>query len=204
MLPGSLDDWLVFASVSSSTLPLTVGFLTVAGGTILAKSGVTVSGAASGFGTIAGKVSGSSAASWTASGGTLTLGDAGDANGFTGFNGTLAAGSNQINLLSTGVANLGSANTVAGGSISSLNRRVQRARAIHSAVSAQSTGAVKNLGAVTGGTGTNVLKSSPARQWQRQLRGQHREFDGSYSPGTARRVSLSRGQCTPVGAASAA
>ena len=179
-----------YSLVSDSALPLTVGSLTVAAGTILAKSGITVSGAASGFGTIAGKVSGPSSASWTASGGTLTLGDAGDPNGFTGFNGTLAAGSNQINLFSAGVANLGSANTIAGGSISSLNG-VQLATGDTLSGFGAVNGAVTNLGSITGGSGSNVLKFTGAVDGSGGFTG-NIDFDGSYSPGNSPRVSPSR------------
>lgn len=169
--------------VSDSAQPFSAGSVTVGGGELLAKSGITTSGASSGFGTVTGKVVGSSAASWTASGGTLTLGDAGDANGFTGFDGTLAAGANQINLLSAGVANLGTANTIAGGSFSSLNG-VQLAAGRTLSGFGTVNGAVNNAGTVTGGSGPNLLKFTGAVNGSGGFAG-NIEFDGSYSPGNS-------------------
>lgn len=168
--------------VSGSSQQLSVGSLTMAGGAILAQAGVNLVGAAGGYGTIAGKVSGTAAASWTASGAS-TLGDASDPNGFTGFNGALAAGSSQINLLSAAVANLESSNTLAGGSFASLNG-LQLAAGRTLAGYGKVQGDFVNQGAVTGGSGPNMLRFAGAVRGPGSFAG-NVQFDGSYSPGNS-------------------
>lgn len=169
--------------VSDSSQALAIRTLTIAGGTVVAKAGMSLTGAASGHGTIAGKATGPVDASLTASGGTLTLGDAGDANGFTGFNGTLAAGASQLNVLSAGVANLGSANTVAGGTIASLNGlRLNLASTLSGFGVIQ--GNFANQGVVAGGSGQNVLTFTGAVSGAGSFAG-NVQFEGSYSPGNS-------------------
>ncbi|WP_172992161.1 beta strand repeat-containing protein [Lacipirellula parvula] len=170
-----------YHSLVSDSQALTVGALTILGGNVLANAGVNVNGAASGFGTVIGTVSGPVGASWTASGGTLTLGDARYINGFSGFNGTLAAGAHQLNLLSGGFANLGSLNTLAGGTLASLNGlNLLSGRRLTGFGSVQ--GAFLHQGAVTGGSGEDVLLFTGAVSGPGSFAGNVR-FDGSYSPG---------------------
>ena len=112
-MSGSLT---VGAHAFTATQAVTLGSATFAGGSIVADAGITLTDAATGYGAIYSRVTGSPSSSITAAGGSLTLGDAELANGFDAFQGTLNTGAQQVNLLSAGVAKLGASTTLVGGS----------------------------------------------------------------------------------------
>jgi T5SS/PEP-CTERM-associated repeat protein len=101
---------------SANTLTLNGGSITSTGAVDLTNTGTLT-----GYGTVAGNVTGGATNTITASGGALTLGNA-NANGGYAFGGTLNVGSQQVALLSADKAQLGTTtNLGAGGTLSTVN-----------------------------------------------------------------------------------
>jgi hypothetical protein len=150
---------------------------------VVNDAGLNITGAGSGFGSVKARIAGPSGSSFTASGGALTLGDAGAADGFTSFSGSLVAGSNQVNLLSSGISNLGAATTLAGGTLASING-IQ----LNSTNTLTGYGTVQgkfvNQGAITGGSSSNVLHFAGAVNGAGSFAG-NVQFDDIYSPGNS-------------------
>jgi autotransporter family porin len=101
---------------SAGTLALNGGSVVSSGAVDLSRTGTLV-----GHGVVTGKVTGGSSNTITASGGTLTLGNA-SSNGAYAFGGTLNVGAQQVVLLSADKAQLGVAtNLNTGGNLSTVN-----------------------------------------------------------------------------------
>lgn len=173
----------VGADAFTATQAVTVGSATLAGGSIVADAGVTLTGAATGYGAIYSRVTGSPASSITAAGGSLTLGDAELATGFDGFQGTLNTGAQQVNLLSAGVAKLGAFTTLAGGSLSSLHGiELDSGKSVTGYGTIN--GAFKNQGTVNGTAGAEVIRFTGFVSGAGSYAGSV-QFDGVFSPGNS-------------------
>ncbi|BBO31038.1 beta strand repeat-containing protein [Lacipirellula parvula] len=167
----------------TATQAVAVGSATLAGGSIVADAGVTLTGAATGYGAIYSRITGAPTSSITAAGGPLTLGDAKLATGFDAFQGTLNTGAQQVNLLSAGVAKLGATTTLAGGSLSSLHG-IQLDSGSTVAGNGTINGAFKNQGTVNGAAGGGGIRLTGSVSGAGSYAGAV-QFDGAFSPGNS-------------------
>ncbi|MBA4107593.1 MAG: hypothetical protein C0485_17795 [Pirellula sp.] len=173
----------VGAHTFTATQAVAVGSATLAGGSIVADAGVTLTGAATGYGAIYSRVTGSPSSSITASGGPLTLGDAELATGFDAFQGTLNTGAQQVNLLSAGVAKLGASTALAGGSLSSLHGiELDSGKTVTGYGTIN--GAFINQGTVNGTAGAEPIAFSGTVSGAGSYAGSV-QFDGAFSPGNS-------------------
>ncbi|MFT3726119.1 MAG: hypothetical protein QM773_21340 [Hyphomonadaceae bacterium] len=162
---------------------MSVGSMTIAGGNVVSPAGFSAVGAVSGSGTITAKLSTADGSSFTALGGTLTLGDAAAADAFSNYLSTTAIGANQVNLLSASLAKLGSSTTLTGGTLASLNGiDLPTARTLSGHGIVQ--GKFVNQGQVSGGGGAEVLAFAGPVSGAGSFSGNVR-FDGNYSPGNS-------------------
>jgi autotransporter-associated beta strand protein len=184
-IPGTFDvnNQTVVFNAGDNPQVATTG---IAGGLISSADGYTLLGPLSGYGTIASTVSsgtGAATRSITASGGTLTVGTYAASDSLASYTDTLAAGSAQLNLASSGYTTLGGGATIAGGSINSINGvRVKASTTLSGFGSV--TGPLDNQGTVTGGTGTNIMHLTGKVTGPGNFT-QNVSFEESYSPGNS-------------------
>lgn len=165
------------------------GTLALSGGSIVSNVGevdLSRTGQLIGHGLVAGSVRGAAANTITASGGSLTLGDA-DAKGGYAFGGSLHIGSQQVVLLSADTAALGLLTTLGeGGSLVSINgAELGRGQTLSYSGNASIQGEFVNNGTVTAAAGSSgVLSFLNDVQGAGSFAGEVR-FKADYSPGNS-------------------